>query len=67
MFDTIPAHLGDHNHCDLIKDTLFEFFLVTKCKKIRTYSNNGWVSGFVYWIHKIYENRLELLNRCQII
>lgn len=67
MFDILPAHLGYQQHADLIKDTLFEFFLVTKSKKIRTYSANGWVSGFVFWIHKIYDVPLEMLNQCQII
>jgi hypothetical protein len=62
MFDTNPAHLGHAGHKDSFKDTIFEFFLVTKSKKIKTYSVYDWVSGFVYWAHKIYDIPIEILN-----
>ena len=42
----IPAHFGFTNHSYFIKDTLIEFFLLLKSSKIKTYSVNGWVSGF---------------------
>lgn len=54
MFDIIPVHLGYHDNY-LIRDTLFEFFVMVNSKKIKTYSVHGWISGFVYWTHLIYD------------
>lgn len=52
MIDTKIAHIGWH---DMLEDTLIEFFLITTSNKIKTYSFHGWTSGFVSWIHTIYE------------
>lgn len=54
IFETEPKHIGFESS-ESLNDTLFEFFLMTKSKKIKTYSNYGWISGFVFWIHKIYD------------
>lgn len=54
-FNVDVAHLGHHNHIDKIRDTVFEFFVLTKSKSINTYSVYEWISGFVYWVHQIYD------------
>ena len=46
------AHLGMNNDMDSIRDTLIEFWVISKSCYIRTYSIYSWVSGFVYWIAK---------------
>jgi hypothetical protein len=54
-FNVDVAHLGHHNHIDKIRDTVFEFFVLTKSKSINTYSVYEWISGFVFWVHQIYD------------
>ena len=55
MFDTKICHLGLSTDKDAIRDTLFEFFLITKSSKIKTYCRIHEMSGFVKWISKIYD------------
>ena len=54
ILDTEPKHIG-YESSESLTDTLFEFFIITKSKKIKTFSEYGWISGFVFWIHKIYD------------
>lgn len=54
---------GEITHVGLDKNTshfntLFEFFLVSKANKVKTFSNYWWISGFVFWPSLI--NRIEL-------
>lgn len=58
-FDIKSVHLGYEKNPSRILETLFEFFMIMKSSKIRTYSTYGWTSGFVYWPHKIYDIPLE--------
>jgi hypothetical protein len=62
MFGTRTVHFGYQNRPSEIMDTLFEFFLLMKAKKIKTYSIYSWISGFVYWVHKIYDVPLEQMK-----
>lgn len=55
ILDLNICHLGYENDKHKIKDTLAEFFLITKSNKIKTYSTYEWISGFVFWISKIYD------------
>lgn len=55
MFDTKICHLGLSKDSDAIRDTLFEFFLVTLSNKIKTYCKIHEISGFVKWISYIYD------------
>jgi hypothetical protein len=48
------AHMGVQFHSKYIKDTLFEFILVTRSKKIKTYSVYSHLSGFVKIVNEIY-------------
>jgi len=59
MYKTKVAHLGYESLPTDLMDTLFEFFLIINAKKIKTYSVYTWISGFVFWIHKIYDIPLE--------
>jgi hypothetical protein len=59
MFGTKTVHFGYQNRPSEIMDTLFEFFLLMNARKIKTYSVYTWISGFVYWVHKIYDVPLE--------
>jgi len=54
VIQTKPAHLGYCADYQSIKDTLIDFFLLTGASKIKTYSSYRSISGFVFWIHKIY-------------
>jgi hypothetical protein len=59
MFDSVLAHMGCSND---IKDTLFEFFLITNSKKIKTFSVYWWTSGFVKISNDIFDVPLERIK-----
>jgi hypothetical protein len=54
VLNTFSQHIGCSDE-ESIKDTLIDFFLITKSDKIKTYSCYNWVSGFVNWASKIYD------------
>jgi hypothetical protein len=54
MFNNNICHLGVCKDIDSIKHTLFEFLLISKAAKIKTYSSYGWISGFAHIISFIY-------------
>ena len=54
-FDTKPVHMGYNKDTDGLRDTLFEYFLLTKSQKIKTFSVYDWVSGFASWASRIYD------------
>ena len=62
MFDNNICHLGRSKYVDAIKDTLFELFLITYSKKIKTYCKIHTVSGFVKWISEIYDIPIQILS-----
>lgn len=56
QFDIKPAHLGNESsNCSNLCDTICEFFILSKSKKIYTYSEYEWTSGFVERIKDIYD------------
>ena len=55
ILNTVPKHLGKCADIESIKGTLIDFFLLTRAEIIKTYSCYEWISGFVYWAHKIYD------------
>jgi hypothetical protein len=61
MFDINICHLGLSRDKDAIRDTLFEFFLITYSCKIKTYCKIHEMSGFVKWISKIYDIPVSIL------
>lgn len=56
------GHIGYKEHSIIIRDSLFEFFIITMAKKIKTYSVYTWVSGFVKIAHDIYDIPLEVIQ-----
>ena len=56
------GHIGYKEHSIIIRDSLFEFFIITMAKKIKTYSVYMWVSGFVKIAHDIYDIPLEVIQ-----
>jgi hypothetical protein len=62
MFDTKLCHLGLSKDYHAIRDTLFEFFLITGATKIKTYCKIHIVSGFVKWISKVYNIPIQILS-----
>lgn len=63
LYDIKIGHIGIKTHSDYIKDTLFEFFLVTRSSRIKTFSVYGHISGFVKIVHEIYDIPLFLLPK----
>jgi hypothetical protein len=61
FFETKICHLGLSTNSDAIRDTLFEFFLISRCQKIKTYCTIHTISGFVNWISKIYDIPIVIL------
>lgn len=62
IFDTKICHLGLSKDSDAVRDTLFEFFLITQSSKIKTYCKIHHISGFVKWISKVYDIPIECFN-----
>ena len=60
IMPTTPIHLSHSTENDTapIKETLFDFMLLSNAKLIKTYSVYGWTSGFVNWAAKIHNVRL---------
>lgn len=54
-YDTKICHLGNSNSSEEVKDTLFDFFLISKSKKVKTFTNYPWISGFIQWNSNIYD------------
>jgi hypothetical protein len=61
-FDTKLCHLGLSKDYHAIRDTLFEFFLITRSNKIKTYCKIHTVSGFVKWISEVYDIPIQILQ-----
>lgn len=57
------CHLGYNYDDNSVKDTLIEFFIISRSTLIKAYSGYGWVSGFVNWISKIYN--IPLIDICK--
>jgi hypothetical protein len=53
-YDTKICHLGNANYLEEVKDTLFDFFLISKSKNVKTFTNYAWISGFIQWNSNIY-------------
>ena len=50
-----PKHFGVHNDEKSTQELLLEIFMMSKAKKIKSYTVYSWTSGFTYWISKIYD------------
>jgi hypothetical protein len=47
---------------DMIKDTLFDLYLLMNATAIKTYTNYTWVSGFVQWVSHAFNVPLIRIN-----
>lgn len=55
IFEGKPGHTGLLSDSAALRDTLIEFMIATKSKKIKTYSSYNWTSGFALAINRIYD------------
>jgi hypothetical protein len=63
IFETSIGHIGYVNSNDnIIQDTLFDFFLISKSNKIKAYNTYEWISGFIHWTSKAYNIPLKLIK-----
>jgi hypothetical protein len=62
LFETKICHLGLSTDYHSIKDTLFEFFLITYSSKIKTYCKIHEISGFVKWISELYDIPVTIIS-----
>jgi len=53
-FPDKASHLGYETNVELVKQTLFEFLLLSKAQSIQTYSVYCWISGFVQIANYVY-------------
>jgi len=55
IISTVPIHFSHEKvTVETIKDTLFDFMLLSNAKFIKTHSVYGWISGFVQWVSHIF-------------
>jgi hypothetical protein len=59
LLNTKTAHLGYEKHSGNIRDTLLEFFIITKAQYIKTFSIYRHLSGFVNIAHQVYDVPIE--------
>lgn len=61
IISTVPIHLSHPDaNIETVKDTLFDFMLLTNAIFIQTHSVYGWISGFVQWVSHIFN--VPLIN-----
>ena len=61
MLENEIGHIGYAKSNDAIKNTLIEYFLLTKASKIYTYTIYNWTSGFIKSVNKIYDVPIILI------
>ena len=60
MLDVDVGHIGYHKDFDKLKNTMLDFYIVSKCKKIKSYSVYGG-SHFVKMLSACYDIPLILI------
>lgn len=63
IIPTNPIHLSHSTDKDMIKETLFDLFLLTNSKFIKTYTIYTWISGFVQWVSCAFNIPLISINQ----
>lgn len=56
------GHIGYDTSPNKIKNSLFEFFMASKVKSIKSYSVYEWASGFIYSIHKLFDVPVDIVT-----
>ena len=64
IIPTRPVHLSHSSDKDtrMIKETLFDLFLMTNSKFIKTHTIYTWISGFVQWVSRAFNIPLISIN-----
>ena len=62
IITTKSVHLSYPNNDIEVKETFFDFMLLTNAMIIKTHSVYGWISGFVQWASHIFNVPLVNLN-----
>lgn len=66
VIPTKPVHLSHTTDSDkdahMIKETLFDLFLLINSKLIKTYTTYTWISGFVQWVSYAFNIPLISIN-----
>lgn len=64
IIPTKPVHLSHSTDKDarMIKETLFDLFLLMNSKSIKTYTIYTWISGFVQWVSHAFNIPLTSIN-----
>jgi len=65
---TQPVHLSHSTDKDahMIKETLFDLFLLMNSRTIKTYTTYTWISGFVQWVSHAFNIPLISINHSNI-
>ena len=61
MFHMNIGHFGYHTDIEILRNTIFEFFLIIYSKKIKSYSIYPWISGFIKIAKEIYDIETEII------
>jgi hypothetical protein len=61
--DLQTGHIGKEKDLEKIKNSLIQFFIMSKAKEIKTYNVYDWTSGFPFWCSKIYDIQLTDIKK----
>jgi hypothetical protein len=64
--DLQTGHIGKEKDLEKIKNSLIQFFIMSKAKEIKTYSVYDWTSGFPFWCSKIYDIQLTDIKKIHL-
>jgi hypothetical protein len=56
------SHTGYEKDQEKLKNTFIYFHLIANSKKIKSYTDYRWTSGFVWWCSQIYDIPLEIVK-----
>jgi hypothetical protein len=56
------SHTGYEKDQEKLKNTFIYFHLIANSKKIKSYTDYSWTSGFVWWCSQIYDIPLEIVK-----
>lgn len=57
------GHAGYEKDSEILKNTLIEFFIVSRASEIHTFTKYHWISGFVNWTSQIYKIKLVIIKQ----
>ena len=56
------SHTGYETDLEKLKNTFIYFHLMANSKKIKSYTDYTWISGFAWWCSQIYDIPLEVIK-----